>query len=198
MPILGQRKVREAAKAEVVLDPSRIGFRRLQTSDLPVMYRWLNTPHVSKWYGEGPSQREVVEEYTPYIAGSEPVEPYLILYDDSPIGYIQTYPISHDEEYARLVDVEDSAGVDLFIGEVEYLYRGLGASILRRFLRVVVFNNADVKTCVIGPEPKNTAAVRAYEKSGFRYFKTIQVPGEPEPEHLMKMSREEFEAGALV
>ena len=181
-----------------MLDPTRIGFRRLQTSDLPVMHRWLNFPHVSQWYGECPSQREVEEEYTPYIVGSEPVEPYLILYDDSPIGYIQGYPISHDEQYARLVDVEDSAGVDLFIGEIEYLYQGLGVSILRRFLGEVIFENESLKICVIGPEPKNTAAIRAYEKAGFRYFKTIQVPGEPEPEHLMKMSREEFEAGAVV
>jgi RimJ/RimL family protein N-acetyltransferase len=194
LPVLGTLK----ARAEIVLDPTRIGFRRLQTSDLPVMHRWLNTPHVSRWYGEGPSQREVEEEYAPRIAGSEPVEPYLILYDDSPIGYIQGYHISHDEEYARLVDVEDSAGVDLFIGEVEYLHRGLGSHILRRFLGDMIFQNESLKTCVIGPEPKNTAAVRAYEKAGFRYFKTIRVPGEPEPEHLMKLSREAFEAGSVV
>ena len=181
-----------------VLGPTGIGFRRLRISELPMMHRWLNNPHVSRWYGEGPSLREVEEEYAPRIVGSEPVEPYLILYKDVPIGYIQGYPISHDEEYARLVDVEGSAGVDLLIGEVEYLHKGLGASILRQFVGEIVFENQNTKICVIGPEPKNTAAIRAYEKAGFRYFKTIQVPGEPEPEHLMQMSREEFEVGPIV
>jgi RimJ/RimL family protein N-acetyltransferase len=50
---------------------------------------------------------------------------------------------------------------------------------------------------VIGPEPKNAAAIRAYEKSGFRFFKSIQVPGEPEPEYLMKLSQQEFEGDEL-
>ncbi len=73
----------------------------------------------------------------------------------------------------------------------EYLYRGLGGEILRRFLVEVVFRDERVRVCVIGPESKNVAAIRAYEKAGFRFFKTIQVPGEPEPEHLMRIGREE-------
>lgn len=174
-----------------------ISFRPLRSSDLPLMHRWLNAPHVARWwYGEDTSWRGIEEKYFPRLEDQDPVEPYLILYEDSPIGYIQAYPTSHDEEYAKLVNVEDSVGVDLFIGEVEYLYQGLGSHILRRFLGEVVFKNA--KICVIGPEPKNTAAIRAYEKAGFRFFKTIQVPGEPEPEHLMQMSREEFEVGSVV
>lgn len=169
-----------------------ISFRPLRSSDLPLMHRWLNAPHVARWYGEDTSLRGIEEKYSPRIEDRDPLEPYLILYEDSPIGYIQTYPIFHDKGYARLVDVEDSAGVDLFIGDEDYLYRGLGSHILRRFLGEVVFENERVKTCVIGPETTNTAAIRAYEKAGFRYFKKIQVPGEPEPEHLMWMSREEF------
>lgn len=173
-----------------------LSFRPLRPSDLALMHRWLNAPHVARWwYGEDTSWRGIEEKYFPRIEDREPVEPYVILYDDEPIGYIQTYPISHDEEYARLVGVEDSAGVDLFIGEEEHLYRGLGGKILRRFLAEVVFRDRDVRVCVIGPEPGNAAAIQAYEKAGFRFFKTIQVPTEPEPEHLMKITREEFETG---
>ena len=172
--------------------PDAISFRPLRYSDLPLLHRWLNAPHVARWwYGDDTSWHGVQKEYTLYIEGREPVEPYLILHDDKPIGYIQTYLISHDEEYASLAGVEDSAGVDMFIGEDEYLYRGLGSKILQRFLVEVVFRKEGVRVCVIGPETKNVAAIRAYEKAGFRFFKTIQVPGEPEPEHLMRMSREE-------
>jgi len=157
------------------------------------MHRWLNAPHVARWWhGEDTSLRGIEEKYFPRIEDREPVEPYLILHDGEPIGYIQAYPVSHDEEYARLVGVEDSVGVDMFIGEEEYLYRGLGGGILRRFLAEVVFRDEGVRVCVIGPEPRNVAAIRAYEKAGFRFFKTIRVPGEPEPEHLMRIGREEF------
>jgi aminoglycoside 6'-N-acetyltransferase len=172
--------------------PDAISFRPLRYSDLLLLHRWLNTPHVARWwYGDDTSWRGVQKEYTLYIEDREPVQPYLILHHDKPIGYIQTYLISHDEEYARLVGVEHSAGVDMFIEEEEYLYMGLGKEILRRFLGEVVFRDEGVRVCVIGPEPKNVAAIRAYEKAGFHYFKTIQVPGESEPEHLMRLGREE-------
>ena len=166
--------------------PDSISFRPLQYSDLRLMHRWLNAPHVAHaWYGEDTSWRAIEEYYLPRVEARETVEPYLILREGMPVGYIQAYPVSHDEVYAGLVRVEDSAGVDLFLREEKYVYRGLGSKVLRRFLAEVVFRDEGMQVCAIGPEPKNVAAIRAYEKVGFRFFKTIQVPGEPEPEYLM-------------
>lgn len=176
------------------VDPRGISFRGLRASDLDLMHRWLNAPHVRRWwYAEGTSHAEIEDQYLPLIEGREAVKPFVILHENRPIGYVQSYEISHDEEYAGLVGVEDSAGLDMFIGEAEYLYRDLGQHILRLFLLEHVFSEPDVQVCVIGPEPRNDAARRAYEKAGFHYFKTIQVPEEPEPEYLMKLIREEFE-----
>ena len=182
------------------MDPRGISFRRLRASDLRLMRRWLNTAHVRRWwYAEGTSNTEIEEHYLPAIEGREATKLFLILYESEPIGFIQSYRISaeDDKTYAGLVDVEGSAGVDLFIGEAEYLYRGLGRHVTRRFLSEHVFIDPDVEVCVIGPEPKNIAAIGAYEKAGFRFFKTIQVPGEPEPEYLMRLSRGLFEGDGL-
>jgi RimJ/RimL family protein N-acetyltransferase len=182
------------------MDPHGISFRRLRASDLDLLHRWLNMPHVRRWwYAEGSSYAGIEEHYLPAIEGREATKPFVILYRGEPIGYVQSYPISaeDDEAYASLVDVEDSAGVDLFIGDPEYLYRGLGRHVIRRFLSEHVFSEPGIAVCVIGPEPNNTAAIRAYEKAGFRFFKTIQVPGEPEPEYLMRLSRREFEGDGL-
>ena len=192
MPVL-------AGKNEVAGKPDKPGlcglsFRGLRPSDLGLMHRWLNAPHVRRWwYDEGPSYQEIEAQYLPRIEGRDTTRPFVILYEDKPIGYIQSYPVSDDEEYAGLVDAEDLAGVDLFIGEAEYLYRGLGRYIVLGFLSEHVFSDPGIGVCVIGPEPKNAVAIRVYEKAGFRYFKEIQVPGEPEPEYLMKLTREEFE-----
>ena len=197
MPVLAGR---DGVPVEDKLDPREISFRRLQASDLELMHRWLNAPHVRRWwYAEGNSYAEVEEHYLPAIEGGEGTKTFLILHRDDPIGYVQSYRISaeDDETYASLVDVEDSAGVDLFIGEAQYLHRGLGLHLIRRFLSEQVFSDPRIAVCVIGPEPKNFAAIRAYEKAGFRFFKSIQVPGEPEPEYLMRLSREEFEGGGL-
>ena len=182
------------------MDPRGITLRKLRAPDLPLMHRWLNAPHVRRWwYAEGSSYKEIEEHYLPGIEGRDATKLFLILHENNPIGFVQSYRISaeDDETYAGLVDVANSAGVDLFIGEPEYLYRGLGSHVIRRFLSEHVFSDPEVEECVIGPESKNAAAIRAYEKSGFRFFKSIQVPGEPEPEYLMKLSWQEFEGDEL-
>lgn len=173
-----------------------LSFRRLRASEIPLIHRWLHTPHVSRWWYEDVGTLEEVEErYLPYIEGKAGVEPYLIIREDTPIGYIQTYPLAADEEYEKLVGVEDAAGLDLFIGEDAFLYKGLGPSIIRRCLEEIIFSGERFGTCVIGPEPKNESAISAYGKVGFRHFKTIKIPGEPESEYLMKLTRKEFFGG---
>ena len=138
------------------MEPTRIGFRRLQSIDLPMIHHWLHIPHVARWWYEDKSTfREVAEKYSAYIEGEEPVEPYLILYDNHPVGYIQSYRISDDEEYASLVEIEDSAGIDLFIGESDLLYRGFGPLAVQRFIEKNVFADEGINVCIIDPEPEN-------------------------------------------
>jgi RimJ/RimL family protein N-acetyltransferase len=177
-----------------VLDSSPIAFRSLAHADLPLLHRWLNTPHVLEWWDRpGPSLEQVQEEYFPRTEGQAPTHCYLILYDDAPIGFIQTYLIRDHPEYSRHVQVEDAAaGLDLLIGDPAYVHRGLGAAILRCFLRDVVFVRPDVESCVIGPAVTNEVAIRAYEKAGFTYLKTVQIPNEEEPEYLMRIAREDL------
>jgi len=158
-----------------------IGFRKLERSDLPLMHRWLNTPHVAEWWpDEALALDEIVAKYAPRIDGLEDVRCFVITHGEIPIGYIQQYPVD-----------ERSAGIDLFIGEVEFHRRGLGASIIRKFLGDVVFADDAIERCVIDPTVSNRGAIRAYEKAGFRYFET--AAGAPEPLHMMRILRAEFE-----
>jgi len=159
-----------------------IRFRKLEHADLPLMHRWLNAPHVAEWWGdEALPLDEIVVKYAPRIDGKEDVRCFVIVHSDAPIGYIQAYPVG-----------EDSAGIDLLIGEVEFHHRGLGAAIIRQFLNDVVFANPAVESCIIDPAVSNRGAIRAYEKAGFQFFKTVLDPGESEPQHLMRIGREDF------
>jgi RimJ/RimL family protein N-acetyltransferase len=178
---------------EIARDERALGFRRLAMEDLPLMHRWLTTEHVRRWYGEeGRSLEEVTAHYAPRIRGEDPTDSYIILYGETAIGYIQTYLIHDHPDYAKSVDVEErAAGVDLFIGEPDYVHKGLGSILLRKFLREIVFAKPETESCILGPQPKNAVAIRAYEKAGFRYLKTIQVPDEPKPEYLMRITRAE-------
>lgn len=175
-------------------------FRRLEEKDLELMYRWLNTDFVVKWYEKGGcSFDKVVKKYLPRIKGEQSTFSYVIVCDNKDIGYIQTYMIEDYPEYNQYVNSDEhAAGMDMFIGERDYIHKGLGKHILTKFLREFVFHLNYAQCCIIGPELKNMIAIRAYQKSGFRYFKTIQVPDEDEPQYLMKIYKNEIEQNKLI
>lgn len=170
-------------------------FRHIEADNLPLLHRWLQTPHVREWWADEPETLAgVVEQFHVRLREEPATRCFLILHSNRPIGYIQTYRIDDEPEYARAVQpTELSAGVDLYIGEEDSVHRGLGAAILRAFLRELVFADAAVETCLIGPDVRNRIAIRAYEKAGFTYWKTVDVPGEPAPEYMMRLTRHEFE-----
>jgi RimJ/RimL family protein N-acetyltransferase len=82
---------------------------------------------------------------------------------------------------------EDAAGLDLFVGEPAFLHRGLGPRILARFLEDVVWPTTGCRTCVAGPHPGNAAAIRAFEKAGFRDVGDVGDASEPDAERLMRI-----------
>ena len=180
----------------MTLDPALISFRRLTEDDLPLMHRWLNAKHVARWYRvrgvAEPSLEWVTLRYMPRIRGDDPTRAFVIMLGQRPIGYIQAYLIADDPEYATQVQVEDgAAGIDSFIGEPDLVNRGLGRHIVRRFVEGVVFGEMGAPICIIGPEPENKAAIRAYEKAGFLYLKTVATPGgDAEHEYLMRIDPE--------
>ena len=64
----------------------------------------------------------------------------------SPIAYIQWYPVSDFAESMALVpESENVAGIDVFIGEAEWLYRGLGPVFMSKFLDDLVFASVEGK-----------------------------------------------------
>jgi len=160
-----------------MLTPALIRFRPLCEDDLPDMIRWLQSEAVYTWYGKRPqSAEEIHDKYIPRIEGKTYVKPYLILYEEEPIGYIQMYSIAEaSPEYRDGINIPDSAGVDLFIGENAYRHQGLGKHILKEFMKNYIFHGDAFRVCIICPEPANLSAIRAYEKAGFQPFKTIQA-----------------------
>lgn len=136
---------------------------------------------------------EVEKKYLPYTTGELLTWPFIIYQRAQAIGYIQWYRIADHPDYHRHLGVsEEAAGVDLFIGSPDHIHTGLGAMILRLFLREVVFRESPCVSCIVGPEVSNKAAIRAYEKAGFRYLKQVEIPDEEAPEYLMRISREEL------
>ena len=102
----------------------------------------------------------------------------------------------HVLEWWDRPDVRRGAGVDLFIGDVRSLHRGLGPWILRQFLKDIVFRYPSIAECFIDPSPRNHSAIRAFEKAGFRAVGAAADPDSGLQVHLMRITRRDFERGA--
>lgn len=171
-----------------------LSFRRLAMDDLWLMHCWLNEVHVAAWYDIGgvfnPSYDQVVARYEPRLAGQDPTECFIVLSGKRPVAYIQKYFIRDYPEYAVALQVEESAvGIDVFIGEPDCVNVGMGRRIVREFAETVIFADGTVEAAIIAPDPANAAAIRSYEKAGFRHVKTVEVPGGLVPEYVMRLPR---------
>lgn len=174
-------------------DPALIRFRPLALADLPLLHRWLNEPAVARWYGTGPDYATVEKKYAPRIAGETPTAPFLMLYGNQPIGYIQTYRIADYPAYARSIGAADDTGawgIDMLIGEEARRGRGLGAAALRAFTQEIVFAQLGATACLIDPHPENAVAIRAYQRAGYRFVRAIAADDSGEPVWLMRLARE--------
>jgi aminoglycoside 6'-N-acetyltransferase len=170
---------------------SNISFRKLEQRDLSMLQGWLNAPHIQGIYEKAPvSMEEVEEKYNARILENARVKSFVILHDDKPIGYIQAYRVSDDPRYEKAFALPyDAAGIDLFIGEKEYVGKGLGSNIIKKFTKEVVFSLFDVEYCIADPGVKNTPSMRAFEKAGFKPVKTIIDPEDGSTSQVVALKR---------
>ena len=108
----------------------------MTAGDLRLLHEWLQQPHVDRWWNERRTFEQVVEHYLPAIEGSDPTDHYLVLLDVQPVGMLQTYLVSDYPEYWAMTGLLDqaTAGVDILIGDRELTGRGLGTTIIQRFV----------------------------------------------------------------
>lgn len=155
-----------------------------------------------RWYDDVSGDTypdDTIAEYRLAMRGDDPTDYFVALLDGRPIGEIQSYLVDDHPEYAATLALGGPAiGIDLFIGEPELIGRGHGPALIRAFLRDVAFPRYGVDLCVIGPSRTNVAAIRAYEKAGFRFLKNYLEADTREPPHyLMELSRAELDANEM-
>lgn len=174
---------------------TRISFRKLTIDDLLLMQRWLNQSFVHEFYDKDKENTldEITKRYGPKIKGEQPTNCYLVLYDNQSVAYIQSYKVNDWPEFGDYVKCNDeTASVDLFIGDENFMGKGFGSLMLIKFLKEKVFSGNQFTSCIIGPEPENKRAIRAYEKVGFKYQKTIKIPTSKETTYIMELKREDL------
>lgn len=163
-----------------------ISFKPIENTDLPLIFSWVNLPHVQAGYSHGVSTWEdVVEDYNPSGLRKSKIDGFIILFQNKYIGYVQKYLLDSGEYD---LPCENAAGLDIFIGATEYFGQKLGKYILFQFLSNYIFSDNNIARCIINPHPENPRAIKTYEKVGFTYLKTIER-FEGSPEYVMEITR---------
>ncbi len=162
----------------------KLTFTPLQESHFPLLLKWLESPHVKAWWNQDVrwTMELVKEKYGTYVQEykwkqglKKPLQAYIITANDHSIGYIQSYN-AYDfprEDNIPLEDLPKSlAALDFFIGEEDYLGKGLGSEILKQFLKKHI--DPIYEACFVDPDTTNGRAIHVYEKAGFKKIRTIK------------------------
>ena len=142
-------------------------LRPMTEGDLGVLTRWVNAPHVSKWWDENRSPEQVAAYYGPGLRGEDAVRYWIWEVNGRSVGFSQDYRISDHPDYALLCGRPDAIGFDYVIGEAAHVDRGLGTSLLWVFLRDIVVPAYDGATELFAaPDHRNTRSLRVLAKLG--------------------------------
>lgn len=146
----------------------RFSVRPMTRGDFADLTRWVNEPHVAKWWDENRSHAEVEAYYGPALEGNDPTRLWIWELNGRSIGFGQDYRISDHPDYALLCSRPDAIGFDYAIGEPAYVGRGIGTSMIWVFLRDIVWPAyPGALEFFAAPDHRNAGSLRLLEKLGF-------------------------------
>lgn len=154
-------------------------FRAVAETDLPFLFSWFGQPYIAKLWKE-PHWEKFKEKYTSKIA-SQHIFPFFACIEEKRIGYIQYhYMNNQDRQNFPVINLPDfSIGLDLFIGEPDYLGKGCGTRLLTEFIQFIKRAEPRCTTIIIDPAIDNHRAIACYKKVGFETVGTFVTPYGP-------------------
>lgn len=132
----------------------RIDLAPLDTAHVARLRELHEQPGVSRWWGP-------MEPDFPFDEADS--TRFAIVVDDQVAGLVQ-----YGEE--KWPD-NRHAWIDIFVGD-DYAGRGIGTDVVRRLMRILIDERGHHRI-TIDPALDNVAAVRCYEKAGFRQVGTL-------------------------
>ena len=161
----------------------RFSIRPMTVGDFADVSRWVNEPHVARWWTlpdvSGHRSLEQVEAYYgAALRGEDPTRMWVWEVNGRSVGFSQDYRISDHPDYALLSSRADAVGFDYALGEPAFAGRGLGTSLLWVYLRDIVWPAyVDVAELFAAPDHRNAASLRVLAKLGFTEGVWFDEPG---------------------
>jgi RimJ/RimL family protein N-acetyltransferase len=133
-----------------------------------LLYKWCSNKNVYEWFEQRVlTLDEIVKKYSNKLKGNKQ-DLYIIRYDNKKIGFVQIYKYNDEiDTYNNIYEY------DIFIGEEDYLSKGIG-SIIVGYIDRYIFNNYKSDLIVLRPFKRNVRAIKCYMKNGYKVLKEYE------------------------
>jgi aminoglycoside 6'-N-acetyltransferase len=150
-----------------------LSLRPLAESDFEILARFLAEPHVARWWSPDKTVEQRLDDARRALAADH-VEPLAVCRDGRLIGYLQIYRCDAHPSGFWADQPPGTRGIDLYIGDLACIGRGLGPRVIEAAV-TRIFSDPETRRIIIDPDKNNTAAIRAYEKAGFRHERDLGI-----------------------
>jgi RimJ/RimL family protein N-acetyltransferase len=152
----------------------RFRFETVDVSQKKLIHHWLEEQHIREWlHGQG--LQNTLEDLAKSFQGSSLFQHWIAYDNEIPFGYLLT---SEEGPHAITLDV--------FIGDLNYLGKGLAVQMIQEFL---ISQFPHKKEVWIDPQKTNTRAIHVYEKVGFQITQEFIAKWNPVPHYKMLLTR---------
>ncbi len=130
-----------------------------------LLHKWCSNKHVYEWFEQRElSYDEIVKKYrNKLLEGKQ--ELFLINYNGNSIGLVQIYKYD-DLIYDELEEYNNIYEYDIFIGELDYLHKGIGTKVID-LVNKYIYDNYSADCIVLRPFKRNINAIKCYQKCNF-------------------------------
>lgn len=157
----------------MIIRGEKVSLKPMTVDQIPLFYRWATLSEATPfWYGDLvgeplPTYERFLKDFPNYyFDGSQPEKgrSFVIMVGRRAIGEINYNEIDRDN---------NTVDIDISIADDSDKIRGYGSDALKALARYL-FQKMDIEVCRIETILKNTRAIRAYEKAGFKKKATIE------------------------
>ena len=145
-----------------------ISFRKLTDAgfEFKKLHKWCSQKFVYEWFEQRIlSYDEIVKKYQSKLnAGKQ--ELLILQCDGKDIGLAQLYKFEYDIKLDRLKTFKNIYEFDLYIGEENYLSKGIGTIIINK-LTDYIYNNYDADAIILRPFKRNIRAIKCYQNCNY-------------------------------
>ncbi|MGW0769553.1 GNAT family N-acetyltransferase [Streptomyces sp. NPDC002676] len=145
--------------------------------DLPLVHRWMNDPAVAAYWELAGPQDRTASHLRAQRDGDGRSVPCLGVLDGAPMSYWEIYRADLDPLARHYPARPHDTGIHLLIGGAADRGRGLGSTLLRAVVGLVLDRRPACASVVAEPDLRNTPSVAAFLSAGFRFAAEVDLPG---------------------